>query len=296
MRKECLFIASVLVPFAFLLGCGNGKQVVHPSGTFEATEIDVASVMPARVLSVRYELGETVKRGDTLVVLDTELLGLQKAQIETQYQALSAQRAVLRDQQTQAKTSLKLAESNFERIAALLAEQTSSKQQFDEAQTKRDLAQTQVQMVSHQLAAVDADDAKLTAAVAVIERQLKDGFILAPAAGTIIMKSIESGETVSPQSTLMTLADLNSLELRVYLDEQELDRVKIGGAYSIQVDAISERAIQGTVSWISSEAEFTPKNAQTKSARTQLVYAVKLRVANPDRMLHIGMPAELILP
>ena len=91
------------------------------------------------------------------------------------------------------------------------------------------------------------------------------------------------------------VADLSSLELRVFLDEQDLDKVKIGQMIPVMVDALDGQTLSGTVSWVSAEAEFTPKNAQTKQARTQLVYAVKLRVANPDGKLKIGMPAEIVL-
>ncbi|MBU1983293.1 HlyD family efflux transporter periplasmic adaptor subunit, partial [bacterium] len=96
-------------------------------------------------------------------------------------------------------------------------------------------------------------------------------------------------------AVLLRMADLSTLELRVYLNERDLDRVSIGGEVPVLVDAMAADTLRGIVTWVSSEAEFTPKNAQTRDARAQLVYAVKLRVSNPDGKLHIGMPAEIIL-
>jgi HlyD family secretion protein len=290
---------GVLLWCVYLLstaGCNRNDKNVNPSGTLEATEVEVTSVLSARALSVRTALGAHVRAGDTLVVLDTELLALQKAQTAANRRALDAQRAVLRDQLSQATSSLKLAETNLARVKALTDEGSASVQQLDETDTKHTLAKSQVELVRHQLDQVAAEELKLDAALAVLERQLRDGYILAPATGTITMKALESGETVTPAGVLMRIADLTTLELRVFLGADDLDRVKIGDSYTVLVDALAGQALKGTATWISAEAEFTPKNAQTKAARTQLVYAVKLDIQNSEQRLHIGMPAELVLP
>ncbi|MDD5088813.1 MAG: efflux RND transporter periplasmic adaptor subunit, partial [bacterium] len=136
---------------------------------------------------------------------------------------------------------------------------------------------------------------KLDAALAVFDRQLRDGVILAPVSGTVILRNIEPGEVAAPGAALLRLADLSALELRVYLGEGELDLVQIGQTIPVIVDALPGDTLSGVVTWVSSEAEFTPKNAQTRDARAQLVYAIKVRVANGDGKLHIGMPAEITL-
>ena len=84
-------------------------------------------------------------------------------------------------------------------------------------------------------------------------------------------------------------------ERQIFLGEEDLDQVQVGETLPVLVDALEGEVLTGTAVWISSEAEFTPKNAQTRNARSQLVYAVKLRVENPDGRLHIGMPAEIEL-
>ena len=115
-------------------------------------------------------------------------------------------------------------------------------------------------------------------------------------AGTVLTRTVEPGEVVPAGRTALRLADLSNLELRIYLEAGDLSRVKPGQELPVRVDALPGSPLTGTVAWIADEAEFTPKNAQTRHARAQLVYAVKLRVANPDGRLHVGMPAEVDLP
>jgi HlyD family secretion protein len=130
----------------------------------------------------------------------------------------------------------------------------------------------------------------------VLDRQLRDGVVVAPSAGTVLTRSLEPGEVATPARLALRLADLSELKLRVYLEAGDLERARLGDTLPVLVDALAGVRLTGRVSWISAEAEFTPKNAQTRNARAQLVYAVELRVANPDGRLHVGMPAEVVLP
>ncbi len=278
-----------------LAGCGGSDKAANQSGTLEATEVDLAPSMGGRVLEARFELGDAVKAGDTLLVLDTELIALQRAQANANRASLEAQKRVVGDQQAQASANLKLFEATFARTKALLDSGVATHQQLDEARAKRDVATEQVQAARHQIEALTADESKIDAALAVFDRQLNDGLLVTPISGTVIMKAAETGEFATPGAIAYRIADLSSLELRVFLDEQDLDKVRIGQSIQVLVDALEQTTIPGTVYWVSSEAEFTPKNAQTKQARTQLVYAVKLRVANSDGKLKIGMPAEIVL-
>jgi HlyD family secretion protein len=281
--------AAVIALLAW--GCG-GRKESNPSGTLEATEVDVVSTVPGRIISIAADLGDKVNKNDTLVVLDTELLRLQKKQAETNRESLHAQREVLRDQRHQAETSFDLARTSFERTAALLRQGSATQQQFDEMKAKQDLAESQVSSIKDQLDALDAEEAKLNATLAVFDRQLQDAIIQAPIGGTVLLRPSEPGEMASPGAVLLRLADLSTLDLRVFLSETDIGRVKIGEELPVVVDAFHGESFTGTVAWISSESEFTPKNAQTREARTQLVYAIKVRIKNPDGRLHIGMPAE----
>jgi HlyD family secretion protein len=285
-----LTLAAVWVP-----GCGRGSKGANPSGTLEATEVDIAPTIAAKVLVVRAELGDRVERGDTLVVLDTEVLALQRAQAEANRRSLEAQRLAAREDREQAARGLELAETTLGRLRTLLAAGSATEQQVDEAGAKRDVLSSQEAAARHRVEFFTAEMEKLDATLAVFDRQLRDGVLLAPSGGVVLLRTVEPGETALPNRTALRIADLGEMDLRVYLEERDLDLVRIGETFPVLVDALGGAERTGTVVWISPEAEFTPKNVQTRDARAELVYAVKLRVPNPDGFLSIGMPAEVRL-
>ena len=284
-----------LLALAALGGC-RGSAPAAPAGTFEATVVEVATVIGGRALSVRAAEGQRVAAGDTLVVLDTEVLALQRAQTAASRERLHAERAVADADVARARRQLALLETTLARTTALRDQGTATDQQVDELAAQRDIARATIAAAGGRQAAIDAESAQLAAGLAVIDRQLRDAAVLAPIAGTVLTRSLEPGEVAAPGRAALRLADLSTLELRVYLEAGELERVRVGRQLPVRVDALAGPALSGTVAWVADEAEFTPKNAQTRNARAQLVYAVKLRVPNPDGKLHIGMPAEVDLP
>ncbi|MFH1680325.1 MAG: efflux RND transporter periplasmic adaptor subunit [Candidatus Eisenbacteria bacterium] len=288
---------SVLLALAVpsMTGCGGEKDGPNPSGTLEATEIDLAPTMAGKVLDVRADLGDRVAAGDTLVVLDTEILALQRAQAEANRQSLTAQRGAAEEDRKQATRALALAETTLGRLRSLLAEGSATGQQVDDAEAKRDQIASQQAAARHRVEYFHAETRKLDAVLAVFDRQIRDGFLVSPSDGVVLVRSVEPGETALPNRSVLRIADLSRLELRVYLEEGDLDRVRIGEKLPVLVDALEGRELAGTVVWVSPEAEFTPKNVQTRDARAQLVYAVKLRVENLEGALGIGMPAEVRL-
>lgn len=291
---DAAYTFVTLIPLLALLACSRNDGP-NPSGTLEATVVDVAPLIEGRVLEVRADEGDTLSRGDTLIVLDTDVIELER-------ERAAAKRGTVRAQHAQARVLLKLAErrrglaeTTLSRTEALVEQGSATRQQLDEATTQRDVAGDEVASARDQLAVLEALDKELVAALAIYDRQIKEGVVTAPIDGTVLVKNLEKGEIAAPGTPGLRLADLSSLELRVYLEAPDLDRVELGRSLNVVVDAMPGETIEGTVSWISSVAEFTPKNVQTRNARAQLVYAVKLRVPNPERRLHVGMPAEVVL-
>jgi HlyD family secretion protein len=293
--KTAIRTGILVLLAAGFASCSQHSGGPRPSGTLEATEVDIASTISGRLLDVRAKLGDHVRTGDTLIVLDTELLQLQRAQNETNQRSIYAQKLVTEDNVKQAKLNLTLATTTLKRLEALKDQGSVTDQQVDEAQAKHDVAVSQVSSGQHQLEALTAEEIKLDALLAVNARQIKDGVILSPLNGTVILHNAEPGEVAASGAVLLRLADLQNLVLRVYLSEQDVSRAKVGQEMSVLMDALKNETLKGRVTWVSAEAEFTPKNVQTRDARTQLVYAVKLSVSNPDGRLHIGMPAEVQL-
>lgn len=287
-------VGGMILLAAALGGCGGDGA--NPSGTFEATTVDVAPVIAGRVLAVGADEGETVAAGDTLLVLDVETLVLQRRETAAKRRSLAAEKAVAEQDLRQARRRLELAATTLERTRNLESAGSATRQKVDDLSAERDVAASRAEAAGSRLAVIDAELEVLDAGVAVFDRRIADGIVLAPLPAVVLVRAIEPGEVAAAGRAALRLADLSALELRIHLGERDLDRVRPGDVLTVHVDALPGEPLSGTVTWISDEAEFTPKNAQTRDAREQLVYAVKLAVANPDGRLHIGMPAEVELP
>ncbi|MFH1144004.1 MAG: efflux RND transporter periplasmic adaptor subunit [Candidatus Eisenbacteria bacterium] len=282
---------SAFLGLSILLGCGR-EEPSSPSGALEATEIDLAPAIGGRALEVRVRLGDRVAAGDTLVVLDTDLLALQREQSVAALASVRAQQSAAGDELQAAERNLALAETTLQRLRALQQQGSATQQQLDDVGAGRDVAASQVSAARHRMAVYQAEQERIGAAIAVDDRRLEDGVLLAPGPGTVLVRALEPGEMAAAGVPVVRLADLSRLDLRIYLEAESLVRVRLGQEVQLRIDGLGDEGRAGRVVWISDEAEFTPKNAQTRDARAQLVYAVKVEIPNSDGRLHIGMTAE----
>jgi len=286
-------IPGILLSLAFN-ACRTGPQP-NPSGTFEAVSVAVSTTLAGRLLEVRPREGDIVQIGDTLAVLDIELLRLERDQAAAGYAAIEAQVRVIREGLARAERALTFIEDELARATALLESGSVRQQQTLELTARRDGARHEVDQVRRQIEVLHAERARLDATLKVLDRRIRDGVVLSPTEGQVVVRSAEPGEVVAPGRTILTLADLQTMELRIFLDANDLPKVKVGNAISILPDEHPGDTLRGQIEWISPEAEFSPKNAQTRDARAQLVFAVKIRVPNSDGRIRIGMPAEAMI-
>ena len=235
---------------------------------------------------------------------------------------IEAQRATAASQVDAAKAQLSAIDSQLEiarrslaRTERLLAQQAATTQQLDQAerdvrvledQAKAQAAQIaaqerQVAMYTGQLAAIDAQRRTATrqatsasAQVAVVEDRLRRTTVTNPAAGTVLATYVEAGEFVQPGQPLYAVADLSAVDVRAYVSETQLASVQVGQQTQITFDVADNRqALTGSVTWIASDAQFTPTPIQTREERADLVYAVKIRVDNSKGQLKLGMPVDV---
>lgn len=146
-----------------------------------------------------------------------------------------------------------------------------------------------------EVAVAEAGVQQAEAALGLLEVQRDKLTLRAPRTGLITTRNVHVGETVQPGSTLMTLADLSEVTLRVFVPETQIGLVKLGQRVQVTVDSYPAQVFEGRVSYISPRAEFTPKNVQTKEERVNTVFAVKVTLPNPDLRLKPGMPADAVL-
>jgi multidrug resistance efflux pump len=183
---------------------------------------------------------------------------------------------------------------------ALQAQANAAEAQFEVAASGVALAKAhldglQLGATEEQIAAVESQVEMARAALDTLLVQASKYSLSSPISGLVLERPVHVGELALPGAPLMTLADLENMTLTVYVPESELGRVQIGQLVEVSVDAYPEQTFRGTVSFIASEAEFTPKNVQTREERVNMVFAVKVQLPNPDHALKPGMPADAVL-
>jgi multidrug efflux pump subunit AcrA (membrane-fusion protein) len=184
---------------------------------------------------------------------------------------------------------------------SLQVQLNAARAQYEVAAAAVEVAQAQVDglqigATSEQIAAVQAQVKIAQTALDALEVQLEKLTLEAPISGLVLARPFHIGEVALPGAPLMTLADLDRLTLTIYVPEDQVGKVQIGQAVSVTVDAYPDRVFPGTVTFIASEAEFTPKNVQTREERVNMVFAVKIAVPNADHALKPGMPADAVIP
>ena len=276
-------------------GCGREKPAGFAgSGTLEATEVTVSAQTGGQIVRLTKEEGDAVSAGDTLARVDVEKLQLQRNQLAAGLDEVRANRTPAAESVRQAADNLANIEKNYKRMSGLLEKGTATQQQYDDASTKYRVAASQLASARAQEKLLDAKEGEIDASVAVLDRQIRDGTVVSPASGVIAEKYVEPGETVPTGGAVYKISDTKKYWLKIYVAEKDLARFKLGENVTVRVDAYA-KDLAAAVSSVSPEAEFTPKNVETKEARAELVYAVKVTIKEPPAALKIGMPAEVYL-
>ena len=290
MNKSDIFITAILI--GFLSSCSNGEKA-DGYGNFEATEITISSEANGKLQYLNVEEGQVLEKGTTIALVDTVQAYLSKQQLLASKETVASKSGGVWSQVSVLNQQLQTAKTEQERIQNMFAENAATKRQLDQANSQVDVLKKQIQNVETQNAPIVNEVKSIDAKVAQIEEQIAKSKITNPIKGTVLTKYAEPGEIVSFGKPLYKIADLEEMTLRVYVSETQLPNIKIGQQVNVKIDSGEEmKHYQGTISWISASAEFTPKIIQTKEERVNLVYAVKVTVKN-DGSLKIGMPAEM---
>ncbi|HLG32361.1 MAG TPA: efflux RND transporter periplasmic adaptor subunit [Ignavibacteriaceae bacterium] len=317
--KKILFIVSITL-IVLLIGCNSKNEIrIEESGNIEATNIIVSSQVSGKVIQILRDEGSMIRQGDTVIIIDTETYELKLAEAMATQEFAAAQYNLLkkgaRDEDInqaeenfkQAQISFELAEKDKQRMQNLFESQSITKKQYDDAVANYDISFAKLNSANENLQKVknlsrpeelrqaEANLNKAIANVNLIKKSLADCFVTSPSSGFITKTFLEVGETVGMMSSLFQVADLSSVELVIYISETELGKVKLNQTAEITIDTYSEKTFNGKVVYISPQAEFTPKNIQTQEERTKLVFAVKIKIDNPDFELKDGMPADAVI-
>ena len=322
MKKRVIpvvLLVAVVAGLITYLSTRNQREndhVINISGNIEATEVDVGFKISGRIVERPFEEGAWVEKGRVLANLDNEDL---KNRLEVAGATLVSARARLEkllagsrpEEIRQAEAALQQAQFDldnkqlaYDRMKMLYGKQVIAKESYDNAETAFKVAQAALdrarenyQLVREGPRKEDIDDARAQveqarASLKLAETQLGYSVLYSPLSGVILVKSGEIGEVVNPGTPVLTIADIQKVWLKAYISETDLGKVKWGQDVIVTTDLHPKKEYKGTISFISSQAEFTPKNIQTEKERVTLVYRIKVDLENPDRELKPGMPAD----
>lgn len=290
--KITKIILGILIVTSSFISCNNNEKA-DGYGNFEATEITISAENNGKLLQFEMAEGEILKKGDFIGYIDTITLALKKDQLLISKDIVYSKSKGVLSQINVLKAELKTATISKNRIENLLKENAGTQQQLDAINGKIDVINQQIRSIEIQNTPVVNELKSLDIQLEQVLDQLQKSNIINPVAGTVLVKYAEPNEIVSFGKPLYKIADLTTMQLRVYVSETQLANIKIGQDVTLKIDVgETMKNYTGTISWIASEAEFTPKIIQTKEERVNLVYAVKIDVTN-DGSLKIGMPAEM---
>jgi HlyD family secretion protein len=291
---------SIIIAALFISACAGKENLYDASGTFEAVETIISAEATGVIKSFSIEEGQELKENQAIGYIDSTQLYLKKKQLEAQINAVLSKRPDVGTQIAAFQEQLRQAEHEQKRVTNLLKADAATQKQLDDANAQIAIIKKQIAAQESSLAitskSISEERSPLTIQIAQLNDQLAKCKIVNEVNGTVLTKYAEANEMTSNGKALYKIADLSSIILRAYVTGDQLPSIKLDQQVTVLVDAANDtyKEYSGTIQWISSKAEFTPKTIQTKDERANLVYAVKIKVKN-DGLIKIGMYGEVKL-
>ncbi|NLL11877.1 MAG: HlyD family efflux transporter periplasmic adaptor subunit [Fibrobacter sp.] len=290
-------LRNVLTGFSstiLLVSCNNNKSDFDASGVFEATEVIVSSESSGKIHDFSVQEGQEIKAGEMVGFIDTVQLYLRKMQLIANVKAIQSRRPDINTQIAAITEQISAAKVEKNRIESLLKANAANKKQLDDINAQIAVLNRQLEAQKSSLSitnkGISEESSALEIQIAQVEDLLQKCRIVNPINGTVLTKYAQQSEIAAPGKALYKIADTKNMILRAYVTSGQLTQLKLGQKVKVKADYGDKgyREYQGTISWISSKSEFTPKTIQTRDERANLVYAVKVAVPN-DGYIKIGM-------
>jgi HlyD family secretion protein len=292
MKKYSIILLAIC-----LAACGSKEKEYDATGTFEATEVTVSAEQSGALLRFALDEGDNIEAGSEVGLIDTTQIWLKLRQADATKTVYQSQKPDLEKQIAATRQQLENAQSEKKRYQELVNDGAAPSKMLDDATNQVKVLQrqldalvstlnTQLSTLNSQLSTVDVQKNQLW-------DQLRKCHITAPISGTVLEKYVEQGEFAVTGKPLFKMGDTHNMYMRAYVTTAQLEHVKVGQKVKVFADFGNEQRKEyaGTVSWISSRSEFTPKTILTDDERADLVYAVKIAVKN-DGAIKIGMYGE----
>lgn len=293
MNKIYLYLTLALV--LLISSCGKEEKRSDAYGNFEAVETIVSAEATGKLLDFNIEEGQVIEKDVKVGSIDADQLSLKRQQLEAQKNTIKTKFKNVFSQISVYQEQKRVNQVEKNRVERLLKDDAATTKQLDDINGSINVLNKQISAIESQNSTTMQELKGLDVQIQQVQDQIDKSAVINPVKGTVLMKLAEQSEVVNYGKPLYKIADISTMELRVYVSGEQLPNIKIGQTVKVLIDAgkIGYKELEGTISWISSKAEFTPKIIQTKEERVNLVYAVKVRVAN-DGSLKIGMPGEVV--
>ncbi len=267
------------------------------SAVVEAQTYQVGPAIQGQILAMHADEGDEIGAGQLMALLDTVPPKLALAEVQAAAAELQQRIAAHRAQLEATKSEVRGIKRELDRVRPLVENGSVPSQQLDQLQTKYESAQFNQKAAAATLSAVSAKSRTLEARTAQIEDQLRRCRITAPVSGMVLTRYRSLGEVAGPAAPLFEIASYDTVWTDFFVPQPLLGEMSVGRAVRIRVDTGDESQaatfVPARISWVSDEAEFSPKNVQTRDARNELVFRVRAEAANPNRLLKRGLPVEV---
>lgn len=293
--KHSLNFLILILPLLFA-GCSDGSDDFDACGQIEAVDVVVSAESNGKIISLDVPEGAVLAKGECVGVIDSVQIYLQKMELISRKQNAVSRIVDIKKQLAPQKSRLENLMVDKERYVNLLAKDAGTQKQVDDIEFQIAVSKgeidAQTQTYQNNNSGVESELAMYDVQIAQKEDMLRKCRIVSPVAGTVLTRYVEEGETVTSGKPIFRIADMNDVYVRAYFSTSQLADIKLGSKVKVYPDDGSNKLkeYEGTVTWISEQAEFTPKNIQTRDDRADLVYAVKISIAN-DGYLKLGMYA-----
>ena len=294
MKRILLLAGAALLTAA----CGDSKKEYDATGTFEATETTVFAEQSGTLLTFSVNEGDELAMGCEVGLIDTTQTWLKIQQIDATKEVYQSQKPDMERQIAATRQQLAKAQLGEQRYRELVADGAAPSKMLDDASSQVKVLQrqldAQIATLTTSTRTLDKQTAAADMQVSQLQDMLRKCHIVTPTKGTVLEKYVERGEFVTVGKPLFKMADTQDMFMRAYVTSAQLHDIKLGQKVTVLADYGDgqRKTYEGTVAWISSKSEFTPKTILTDDERADLVYAVKIAVKN-DGYIKIGMYGEV---
>ena len=296
MRTYKLMILGTMA--VLMTACGNANPEFDATGVFETTEVIVSAQGNGEIMQLAIEEGSEVSPNEVLGHIDTIQLSLKRRQLTATLSATESRKLDVNKQLASIRQQIANLKTEQSRYEKLVKANATSQKQLDDINYNLEVLHKQLSATSEQIgsnnSSLSGQSAGIVAQVAQIDKQIEDCLITSPIKGIILSKYAEQGELAIPGRSLFKVGDISDIKLRAYVSAPQLTGLQIGQKVKVYADfgETDRKEYEGTVIWISAEAEFTPKTIQTRDERSNLVYAIKISVKN-DGTIKRGMYGDV---